>query len=261
MTQAFLNHKTEEKNIVLSVKDYLARCLINAWLDAKDMHGGLKLTDSILQGIATSHYFIAFISQRYVRSDWCMRELEEAEGHALSGKAIIIPVLLDSYDELKLSELPPGRSTFLNSILSRYVRILYNRYDQEQSAREIASAIGRHEKIQFGPVVPKTVGGIELQLIHFEITAPGGSLPTDILRGLDLNIERDFLAYQAEDKKPLRAGKPVAFSGKGPNWLYAYLVVQFKNQCPVYVFNNLSSEYICVYDIGAPPRQLGSVLK
>lgn len=28
MTQVFLNHKTEDKTTVLSVKDYLSRCLI-----------------------------------------------------------------------------------------------------------------------------------------------------------------------------------------------------------------------------------------
>jgi TIR domain len=101
MTQVFLNHKTEEKAIVLSVKNYLTRCLISSWLDSEEIQGGVKLSSSILAGIKTSPYFLAFISPRYARSNWCMRELEEAERYALDGKAVIIPVLLTPRDELR----------------------------------------------------------------------------------------------------------------------------------------------------------------
>lgn len=261
MAQVFLNHKTEEKSIVLSVKDYLARCLISAWLDSEEMHGGFKLNSSIFQGIATSRYFIAFISQRYVRSNWCMRELEEADRHALNGKVTIIPVLLDPPNELKLHELDRGRAIVLESLLASSIWIPYDRHDPVQSAAKIATTIGRHEKIEFAPIESRTVDRTELQLIQFQITADDRSLPTDILRSWDLNIERDFLAYREGEKKPLRAGKPVALNGAGPNWLYAYLAVRFKNLCPVYVFNNRSNEYICVYDTGTPPHQQGTILK
>jgi TIR domain len=101
MTQVFLDHKTEEKAIVLSVKNYLTRCLISSWLDSEEIQGGVKLSSSILAGIKTSPYFLAFISPRYARSNWCMRELEEAERYELDGKAVIIPVLLTPRDELR----------------------------------------------------------------------------------------------------------------------------------------------------------------
>lgn len=260
MTQVFLNHKTEEKKIVLSVKEHLTDCLIKSWVDSDDMHGGVKLSTSILEGIATSRYFVAFISYRYVRSNWCMRELEEADRYALDNKVTIVPVLLNSRDELKLDELASPQRVLLDSILSRYKWIAYNEFDPIKSAIEIADAIGKHEGIKFAPVVRKTIGGVDLQLIQFQVIANNGSLPTDMLCRWSLNIEPDFLAYAEGDKKPLRAGKPVAISGKGPNWLYAYLTVPFKNLCPVYVFNQWSNEYICVYDIGSA-RQLGSVLK
>lgn len=261
MPRAFLSHKTEEKDIARFVQKYLARCLINAWLDTSDMPGGVKLTNSILQGIATSPYFIAFISPHYVRSNWCIRELEEADRHAQNGKATIIPVLLTPYAELALDDIAPDRTIFLESILSRYVGILYNQHEPEQSAHAIAAAIGQHAKIQFDPVVSKIIAGTELQIIQFDITAPGNILSPDILRTFDLNIERDFLACREGEDKPLRAGKPVAFSGQGPNWLYAYLVAPFKNLCPVYVFNNRSNEYICVYDNDITARRVGSVLR
>jgi hypothetical protein len=259
MTQVFLNHKSEEKSIAIAVKKYLNRCLISVWIDSDEMHGGSMLSSSILEGINTSRYFLAFISPRYVRSDWCMRELEEAESSAIRGKVIIIPVLLTPKDELRLNELSSRSATLLNSILSRYVFINYDKYDPDLSARNISNAIAQQQLIQFEPVQLTNIDGIDVQLIQFDLI--NGLLPTNLFQKWTLNFEHDFLSYKDGEEKPLRAGKPVALNGKGPAWLYSYLTVGFKNLCPVYIFNNPSEEYICVYDTGTPPLNEGKVLR
>lgn len=259
MTQVFLNHKTEEKKIVLSVKHYLSQCLISGWLDSEDIPGGSKLNSEIIDNIAMSHYFIAFISRRYLGSNWCMHELEEAQRHALDDNVIIIPVLLDSKDNLELNRLDSSRKNMIESILQKYKYIQYDQYDTEESNRKIAYAIGKHNKIQFDPIIQRTIREYKLQLIQFQITANDGNLPTDFLSQWGINVEKNFLAHHDSDKeKPLRTGKAIAFSGQGPNWLYVYLAVPFKNLCPIYIFNNRSEEYICVYDLNtATPGNLG----
>jgi TIR domain len=261
MKQVFLSHKTEEKTIVLSVQNYLTRCLISSWFDSNELQGGGKLASSIRAGLGASPYCLAFISSRYIHSNWCMHELEEAERHARNGKTIIIPVLLDPRADLKqkLNDLSPEHAGLLESVLERYICIDYDRHDKQESAKTIAKAIAKHQKIEFVPIESKSLDGKEVQLIQFNLVA--GDLPTDLFQKWTINFEDDFLAFSDGEEKPIRAGEPVALNGKGPAWLYAHLTTGFKNLCPVYVFNNPSKEYICVYDSGKPPNNLGNVLK
>jgi hypothetical protein len=189
-----------------------------------------------------------------------MHELAEAQSHARDGNLTIIPVLLDSRNEWKLEQLKPEHAAMLQSLLLRSAYIEYDHYDQAKSNKEIAKAIGSHNKIEFDPIVRKNIAGTELQLIQFRITASDGNLPTDILRHWSISIENDFLACTDGEEKPLENGLPIAFNGKGPGWLYAYLAIPFKNLSTVYIFNKPSNSYICVYDLGKPTKHLGNIL-
>jgi TIR domain len=266
MAQVFLNHKTEEKTIALVIKKYLSNRLISSWLDSEEIKVGSKLNASILEGIRTSRYFIALISHRYVRSDWCMHELEQAQRHALKGNVIIIPVLLNSQKELKCEELSVERVNTIDSLLQTYKYIQYDQYDPDKSGVEIADTIGFHNKISFNPIKKKTIQGITLQLIEFKITSTDDQnkphLPTNFLETWDMNEKDliDFQDYGTEDK-PLHIKEPVAFNGGGPAWLYAYFAVKFKNWCPFYVYNSVYKEYVCVYGAGNSPSKQGHVLK
>lgn len=257
MKQVFLNHKTEDKTIVLAVHEHLTQCLISSWLDSEDIRGGEGLVSGIQSGIANSRYFLAFISPKYVRSSWCMHELQQAMTREIQGKTIIIPILLSPKEELEMNQLPPERKNFLEPILGGKKYITYDKYDKDKSNEEIAIEIGKHNKIRFYPITRKTVQGTEIQLIKFDIS----TLPTNFLQEWNLNIESDFLGDDGDQTKPLHKRKAIAFYGQGPGWLYSYLTLPFKNLCPVYVFNNRSEEYICVYDPKMPPEQLGKTLK
>ena len=261
MARVFLNHKSQDKAVVVAVRDHLARCLVSSWLDSDETVGGARLDSAIRSGIKACPYFVAFISHRYARSDWCMHELEQAEARARKGAAVIIPVLLDPVEELEMGRLPPDRTDRLESLLDGRAVIRLDRDDPGKGIEEIAAAIGKHEQIRFLPVERTAVGGEEVQLVRFRITAEHGILPSGFLRGWGLDFQADFLAYHDGEANPFRAGLPVAFNGKGPCWLYAYLAVCFKNLCPVYVFNHPSSEYVCVYDSALSSERLGAVLK
>jgi hypothetical protein len=262
MAQVFISHKTRDKKIALLMGKYLEQRLISSWIDSQGIQVGDSLNSEIIQNIKESRYFAALISHEYIRSDWCMLELKEVQRHLLDGSTTIIPILLDDKDALKINELPPDRANLLDSLLSGVKYTQYDQYNPDSCFVEIAKSIAKGEKIMFDPVQQKNVEGTELQIIQFNITAQDG-LPTNFLSQWNLSVEKDFLAYHDSDagEKLFRAGQPVALSGKGPAWLYAYLTVQFKNLCPVYIFNSLSKEYICVYDNNLTASRQGNVLK
>jgi TIR domain len=259
MAQVFISHKTEEKQIALDIKEYLSCCLISAWVDLEEISAGEKLGTSIIEGIANSNYFIALISSRYVSSNWCMHELEEACGRQVNGSIQIIPILIDSRDSLGIDQLSSSRARILESVLSSSLYVKYDQYDHKKSMNKIADAIGKFNQVAFDTIKTKKIRESEFQVINFRITTDDGALPTDIFRRWNINIGHDFLAHHENESKPLRAGKPVIISGKGPNWLGAYLAIQFKNLCSVYLFNNNTQDYICVYTMSS--NEQGRVLK
>lgn len=223
------------------------------------MPGGSKLSSAIGDGIASSPHFVGLLSRRYLGSNWCIDELEEAERRARDGQLRILPLLLEAGSALDLEDLAPERRRLFESIVGRYSGVHYDRNDPLKSGLQVAEAIGQHVGIAFAPIERKKIEGVELQLIEFRVTAPKGRLPTDFLQSWECDIEHEFVAYTDRENKPLRGGVPVALSGKGPNWLYACLALKFKNLCPVYVRNK--SEYIRVYDLDQPVGKEGAVLR
>lgn len=255
----FLSYKTEDGNLVVSIKKYLAKCLISCWHDSEDMRAGSVISTGINQGLANSKFFIAFISTQYLQSKWCMHELESAYQLSVQDDLIIVPVLLEAKDVLEKSQAFLEHKYLISSILFKNV-IINERIDKTQKAINdtLASYIG----IKFNPVILKTIQEIELQLINFEITTDDKLLASNFLSQWEINIEKDFMANE-NNHKPIHPGKAVAIDGKGPNWIFSYLSIFFKNLCPVYIFNIRSGEYICTYDptIRHKENQLGKVLK
>lgn len=264
MAQVFLNHKTEDKKHVNKVRHYLAQCLVSSWLDSDDMPGGSMLTSSISKGISDSRYFLAFISYRYLQSNWCIHELEKAYRFSIDKKVAIIPVLLDSVEHLKLDELESDKRDIVEGILQQYKYIEYDQYDPDASCSEISHAIGRKNLIEFSPIKKKNINGVNIQLLEFSITAEDKNLPSDFIKSWKINIQEFIGSSLDDDMKTILTGTAVAISGPGPNWLYAFISTCFKNLCPVYIYNNRSGEYICVYNSSLDSGsaiELGGVLR
>lgn len=257
MMNVFLNHKYEEKSCVLKIREYLSRCLINTWLDSDELIIGNKLSSKILDGINKCQFFVAFLSARYVQSDWCMKEFEEAYTQAVQGDCKILPILLSTKEQLELDRLPQERSSLINSVLTNYKYELYDPYDPIGCSKAVTDAINSDRGIIFDPIESKIIGGCALQIINLEVT----DWDSSTLDRMALNIERDFVSTDGSSDKPLRVEKPVALSGKASNWHYTYLATQFKNLCPVFVYNTQSSGYVCVYTMNNSEFTLGQVLK
>lgn len=257
MPQAFLSHSTKDKQLVLKVRDHLDNSLVYTWIDQRNIPGGGSLIQQIMQGISKSQYFLAFLSNDYLQSNWCFDELEQAYALHQDGKVTIIPILLESQDQLDLKSLADTRRAFWEAVFKRIKYVEFDRHNVAQSLNNVAEAFWRNELIRFEPIRTIKVNGTELQVVEFKI--PGSNLPVDFLRHWDLKIE-DFLATSPHEHKPIKFEVPVALYGPGPNWLYAFLTLPFKNRNTVFVFNSRTSEYICVYSKTAG-IELGMVLK
>ncbi|MDZ7343309.1 MAG: toll/interleukin-1 receptor domain-containing protein [candidate division KSB1 bacterium] len=257
MPQAFLSHSTKDKQLVLKVRDHLENSLVYAWIDQSSIPGGGSMIQSIMQGIGKSKYFLAFLSNDYLQSNWCFDELEQAYGLHQDGKVTIIPILLESQDQLDLKSLSDPRRAFWETVFKRIKYVEFDRHNVAKSLNNVAEALWRNELIRFEPIRMIKVDGVELQVVEFKI--PGSNLPVDFLRHWDLKIE-DFIATSPNEQKPIKFDVPVALYGPGPNWLYSFLTLPFKNRNTVFVFNSRTSEYICVYSKSAGIEP-GMVLK
>jgi hypothetical protein len=254
MPKAFLSHCSKDKKIVLEVMDYFERSLIKTWLDEEEIPGGGKLTEEIISGINDCKYFLPFISNYFIDSSWCMDELNVAYSSFQKEKNVIIPVLLTERGKLELDSLADGKKRFIQSLLQRTRYVEFDEHDVLKSLKRIADALWKNELVKFDPIEVITINDIDLQLINFQIE----NLPSDFLKFWDFDMN-DFIGQRHGEQPVIKRNLPVAFNGKGPNWLFSYFTIPFKNLNDVFLYNNVSGDYICVYSLKRD--WLGKVLK
>ncbi len=253
MARVFLSYKTQDRREVLYVKDFLAKSLISAWMDLTHLSGGQPIMGNVIKNIDESQYFVAFISYEYIRSKSCMIELKHAFDRKNYNGLFVIPVLLEeNLDKLNLNgDDVQDRHIIRNLLSSLYVS--YDNLRRDKGANEILKAISNEDGIIFSQIETRNIENTEIQIIKFDIQ--GGKLLPENLARLNLNIESDFIG----DGKPLSASRAVALNGRGPNWLYAHLSIQFKNLCSLYIYNNITNGYVCVYDLSG--KNLGTIIE
>lgn len=256
MPQAFFSHSSKDKTLVLKVAEHLNRSLIKTWVDQAQMPGGSSLPEKIASGIRQSKYFLAFISQDYIDSKWCMDELKQVYPLLVKNDVKIIPVLLTARDKLDLTKLV--QKDFLENLLGGTIFVEFDSYREQEGLDKIANALWQNEFIRIDPVKIITAGGVELQEIKFTLQIK--TLPSDFLQTWGFDIE-DFVAMESDDPKPIRFGLPVLFSGISINWLITYLTIPLKNRRTIFIYNNFSKDYICVYALEDGSHRVGKVLK
>lgn len=256
MPEVFISHCSKDKRLVLETADYLSRSLIQVWIDDEQIGGGGKLAEMISSGIGKCSYFMAFISNDYVSSPWCLEELDQAYHHWKNDKLTIIPVLIPNRSGLQLNQIPEQKRSLLESLLERTKYVEFDTYNKPKSIERVADAVWKNESLRFEPIVEKVIDGVRLQVIS--IMKRTNALPTNYLQTCGLNMA-GFIAENENDKKPIRPGIPVAFTGAVPNWLLTYLTIPFKNQRSVFIYNNISNDYICVFSLPSDDL-LGRVL-
>ena len=105
MNKVFLAHNSADKDSYVRVvanklgKD---RCIY----DEYTFSPGMKTLDEIYKNIDISDIFVLFISDTSLNSDWVKSEITEASKRVISGKAIFLPIIIDSKIEYTDERIP-----------------------------------------------------------------------------------------------------------------------------------------------------------
>jgi len=251
MGKVFLNHKSQEKKLVKAIQQHLESCLIQTWLDEEQLRPGHNLLNEIYSGVTDNNYFVAFISERYLDSAWCLRELDTAE---VNNNIKIIPVVIGNSKVIMEKATPT-----IKSLLSRNKYIELNEYDLPQTAQAIAQAIWQNHPVRFLPVRIIEIEGVKLQLIEFDADK---DIPNNLFKTWDFKID-DFLHTSSSSdgkEKPIKGDIPVAIYGRGPAWLFAFLSIPLANMYDIFLYNYGDKSFICVHAQRSSDN-LGNVLK
>jgi hypothetical protein len=90
----FISYSWGQKKLVKKLRDFLELHHIRCWMDERRMKGGDELFGSIDQGITGCRVFLACMSNSYVASENCNREILLAAGR----RKLIVPVLIEKPD-------------------------------------------------------------------------------------------------------------------------------------------------------------------
>jgi len=87
--QIFLSYSRSDAEFVRKLRDDLVHAGIDCWLDTDAITAGDRLQDAIFgDGIPRCNLFVAYITQKYLESDWCKKELD---GALESRRVLVIP--------------------------------------------------------------------------------------------------------------------------------------------------------------------------
>ncbi len=73
--QVFISHASEEAAKAVRLQHELQRNGFEVWLDRNAIHAGQQITREILQGAKTSDACVWLMSEKSVRSHWCLTEI------------------------------------------------------------------------------------------------------------------------------------------------------------------------------------------
>lgn len=95
--RAFISHATEDKDrFVIPFATQLRQKGVEAWVDQWEIKAGESLVDRIFEGgIKDASIFIVVLSNTSVSKPWVRDELDAGVLKRISGKAKVIPIILD----------------------------------------------------------------------------------------------------------------------------------------------------------------------
>ncbi|MEM9886816.1 MAG: toll/interleukin-1 receptor domain-containing protein [Bacteroidota bacterium] len=231
MPKAFLSHKSQDKQEVIHIQNNLHNYLIETWLDKDQLHAGSDLFDTFFEAVENNGHFVAFISEQYMDSEWCMRELTAAMARP---KIKIIPVIVGAVDKVQAKASPKVKNLLMTT---KY--LVLNPYHLSKTTQQIAEAIWKDYPISCAAVEKKQIRDFEF--LQISIRANSKNIPENSFENWNFSI-RDFL-----DQAPFNSKLPIALEGRIPAWLYCYLAIPLFNNRDVYLYNNVSDGYVCVY--------------
>lgn len=157
MIKVFLSHKSEDKGFVRLVADKLQKECIE--FDELSFEETQKNIDEIYRGIDESGVFVFFISEKSLKSEWCIREILRADERLLEDKLHrFIPVIIDKNVRFDNPNIPSwmrdqynlkyiSKPTVVSGIIKRALRIVTWDIHPSLKVRDIRFA-GRNKQIE-----------------------------------------------------------------------------------------------------------------
>lgn len=90
----FLCHSSEDKPLVKMIAEKLKKESIKVWIDEAEILPGDSIITKIKEGIDKTRFFLAFISENSIKSNWVKYELENALTGEINRKTLVIPAIL-----------------------------------------------------------------------------------------------------------------------------------------------------------------------
>src|SRR6516162_9728741 len=94
-SKIFVSHSSKDKPFVRKLVEALKKHLLNVWVDEAGLKVGDSLVGKISQALKDADYLVIVLSQASVSSRWVEQELNAALTNQISGKGIVLPVLLE----------------------------------------------------------------------------------------------------------------------------------------------------------------------
>ena len=133
--RVFLSYSTHDAEQVSPVAEALRKKGITPWIDQSEIGTGDSIFQEIERGLDESRYFVLFLSQAYLQSEWTRDELSAAYYQArLSNERKILVVRLD--------DIP------LPNLLAHRRYVIWS--DPGSVAAELANAFAAIERANLG---------------------------------------------------------------------------------------------------------------
>ena len=91
----FISHSSKDKAFVRKLVDALKKHLVEVWFDESEIKVADSLVRRISEGLKNADYLVIVLSEASVSSRWVEQELNVALTNQISGKGIVLPVLLE----------------------------------------------------------------------------------------------------------------------------------------------------------------------
>jgi hypothetical protein len=93
--RVFVSHSSKDKPFVRKLVEAIQKHLLNVWVDEHEIKVGDSLVGKISEALKGADYLVIVLSQASVSSRWVEQELNAALTNQISGKGVVLPVLLE----------------------------------------------------------------------------------------------------------------------------------------------------------------------
>ena len=91
----FLSYSSDDRQkMILPFWEAIKHSGIKAWVDIHEVGWGDSIVNKIQEGLTRSSFILTFISNSYLQKLWPMKELSTALASQMTGRTVILPILL-----------------------------------------------------------------------------------------------------------------------------------------------------------------------